>query len=96
MNSRTFIFAVCAGALIFTAGCNKPAEPPPAQPVQAPQSPPPTQPVSEAQSPPATPTAPMPPPNAPAGDASAGPKPGQANDHSSPAFKKGGKEEVAK
>jgi hypothetical protein len=38
----------------------------------------------------------MPPPNAPAGDASAGPKPGQANDHSSPAFKKGGKEEVAK
>jgi hypothetical protein len=35
----------------------------------------------------------MPPPNVPAGgDASATPKPGQANDHSSPAFKAGGKE----
>lgn len=96
MKSLTSIFAVCASALILTAGCNKPAEPPQAQPAQTPQSPPPTQPVPEPQSPPATPTAPMPPPNAPAGNASAGPKPGQANDHSSPAFKKGGKEEVVK
>jgi hypothetical protein len=31
----------------------------------------------------------MPPPDAPKGDASSGPKPGQANDHSSPEFKKG-------
>jgi len=36
--------------------------------------------------------APMPPPDVPKGDASSGPKPGQANDHSSPAFKGGGKE----
>jgi hypothetical protein len=34
----------------------------------------------------------MPPPNAPKGDASSGPKPGQVNDHSSPAFNGGGKE----
>jgi hypothetical protein len=33
----------------------------------------------------------MPPPDAPKGEASAGPKPGQVNDHSNPAFKAGGK-----
>jgi hypothetical protein len=38
----------------------------------------------------------MPAPAAPAGKDSAGPKPGQANDHSNPAFKDGGKEEQAK
>ena len=35
---------------------------------------------------------PMPAPNAPKSDVSPEPKPGQANDHSSPAFKAGGKE----
>jgi hypothetical protein len=35
----------------------------------------------------------MPPPDAPKGEASAGPKPGQANDHSNPAFKAGGKDQ---
>jgi hypothetical protein len=34
----------------------------------------------------------MPPPDVPKGDATSLPKPGQANDHSSPAFKAGGKE----
>jgi hypothetical protein len=34
----------------------------------------------------------MPAPDVPKGDATSGPKPGQANDHSSPAFKGGGKE----
>jgi len=38
----------------------------------------------------------MPPPDAPKGDATSGPKPGQVNDHSNPAFKKGGKEDSAK
>jgi hypothetical protein len=86
MKSLTSIFAVCASALIFTAACSKTDTPP--APTAAPQA----QSVPEPQSPPSTPTAPMPPPDAPKGDASAGPKPGQANDHSSPAFKKGGTE----
>lgn len=83
MKGLTSVFAVCASALAFTAACDKtdtrsePAAPPQAQSVQEPQSPP------------STPTAPMPPPDVPKGDASSGPKPGQANDHSSPAFKKG-------
>ena len=86
MKSLTSIFAVCASALIFTAGCNKTDTR--SVPTAAPQA----QSVQEAQSPPATPTSPMPPPDVPKGDVSSGPKPGQANDHSSPAFKGGGKE----
>jgi hypothetical protein len=89
MKSLTSIFAVCASALIFAAACNKTDTPSaPTAPTAAPQA----QSVPEPQSPPSTPTAPMPPPNVPKGDASSGPKPGQANDHSSPAFKKGGTE----
>jgi hypothetical protein len=38
----------------------------------------------------------MPPPDPSKSDASTLPKPGQANDHSSPAFKSGGKEEARK
>jgi hypothetical protein len=86
MKSLTSIFAVCASALIFTAACDK------TDTRSVPTAAPPAQSVQEAQSPPSTPTAPMPPPDAPKGDASSGPKPGQANDHSSPAFKKGGTE----
>ena len=86
MKSLTSIFAICASALTLTAGCNKTDTR--SVPTAAPQA----QSVPEPQSPPSTPTAPMPPPDAPKGDASSGPKPGQANDHSSPAFKGGGKE----
>jgi hypothetical protein len=96
MNTRNLIGAAFVGAITLSAGCNKPAEPPAAPPTQTGASPSPAQPASEPQAPPATPTAPMPPPNAPAGDATSGPKPGQVNDHSNPAFKKGGKEEAAK
>ena len=39
------------------------------------------------------PPAPMPPPDASKSDPAAGPKPGQANDHSNPAFKAGGKDQ---
>jgi hypothetical protein len=86
MKSLTSIFAVCAGALIFTAACDRTDK---TETPAVPTAPPQAQSVQEPPSPPSTPTAPMPPPDAPKGDASSGPKPGQANDHSSPEFKKG-------
>ena len=95
MKRFTSIFAACASALVFTAGCNR-ADPPPTPTATPPTNTAPqaatapaTPPVQEA---PSTPTAPMPAPDVPKGDATSGPKPGQANDHSSPAFKGGGKE----
>jgi len=85
MKGFNFLCVIGVGALISAAGCNKTEvrSPPPA----ASQ----TQSAPEPQSPPSTPTAPMPPPDAPKDEMSSGPKPGQVNDHSSPAFK-GGKE----
>jgi hypothetical protein len=75
-----------SSALAFAAGCSKTDTPPP-----GPTAAPATQPAQDA--PPATPSPPpMPAPNAPKSDVSPEPKPGQANDHSSPAFKAGGKE----
>jgi hypothetical protein len=95
MKRLTSIFAASASALILTAGCNRtdtppvPSAVPPANTASQASTAPQAQPVQEA---PSTPTAPMPAPDVPKGDASSGPKPGQANDHSSPAFKGGGKE----
>ena len=86
MKRHTIILAVCAGAIVFAAGCKK-AETPVA-PTAAPQA----QSEPAPQAPPSTATSPMPPPDVPKGDETSGPKPGQANDHSSPAFKGGGKE----
>ena len=87
MKRPTSILAVCASALIFTAGCNRTDAPPP------PTAPAPKQSVQDAQAAAATPAPPaMPPPDVPKDAASSGPKPGQVNDHSSPAFKGGGKE----
>jgi hypothetical protein len=86
MKRHTYALALCAGAIVAIAGCNK-AEPPVA-PTAAPQ----VQSTPGPQETPSTPTAPMPPPDVPKGDETSGPKPGQANDHSSPAFKGGGKE----
>jgi len=86
MKRFVCLVATCAGALVFAAGCSRSDTPP------ATTSPPATTPAPQAQpaqaDPPSTVTAPMPPPDAPKGDS--GPKPGQANDHSSPAFKAGG------
>lgn len=87
MNRQRFILAACACAFLSATGCGKSSSPPPSS------APPQAQATQEPQSPPSTPTAPMPPPDVPKDDASSGPKPGQANDHSSPAFKGGGKEE---
>ena len=83
---KRFIFILAtSSALIFAAGCNKPDNTPPPASAGAP----PAKTVQDA--PPATPAPPpMPPPNAPKSD-SPDPKPGQANDHSSPEFKAGGK-----
>lgn len=83
MKRYVYIAVTCAGALTFAAGCSR-TEKPPETPA-APQA----QPAQDAPSSTATPP-PMPPPDVPKGDASSGPKPGQANDHSSPAFKSGG------
>ena len=86
MKSLYSISVICACGLIFAAGCNKTDQTntPTASPA-APQAQ-----STGPQSQPATPTAPMPAPDAPKD--SAGPKPGQANDHSNPEFKAGGKE----
>ena len=86
MKLQTFTLATCAALIIFSAGCSKTDTPP--APTAAPQS----QSAPEPQSPPSTPTSPMPPPDVPKGGEASGPKPGQAGDHSSPAFKGGGKE----
>jgi hypothetical protein len=73
-----------SSALIFAAGCSKPENTPPPVPTAAPSA-------TVQETPPATPAPPpMPPPNAPKNE-SPDPKPGQANDHSSPDFKAGGK-----
>ncbi len=91
MKSLVRVVAGCALALVLMGGCNKQqtpaptAVPPPAQPAQ-------TAPAS----PPTSATAPMPAPAVPTGTDPSGPKPGQVNDHSSPAFKDGGKEEKVK
>ena len=94
MKRLTSLFAACTSALMLAAGCNRTEAPvppptPPTNTAAQATTAPPTPPVQE---PPSTLTAPMPQPNAPTGDASSGPKPGQVNDHSSPAFKGGGKE----
>jgi hypothetical protein len=95
MKRLTSIFAACASALVVTAACNRtdappaPTAAPPTNTATQATTAPPSPPVQEA---PSTPTAPMPPPDVPKGDATSLPKPGQANDHSSPEFKAGGKE----
>jgi len=93
MKRYVHIFAICAGAVIFAAGCSRTENP-----AATTTAPPPAKPAQEAPSASSStpPPAPMPPPDAPKGDATSGPKPGQVNDHSNPAFKKGGKEDSAK
>jgi hypothetical protein len=72
------ILAVCATTVMFVAGCSKTdVPPPPSVPNQA--------------STPAQPPPPMPAPNVPKGAEASAPVPGQAGDHSSAAFKEGGK-----
>ena len=78
------ILALCVGTALFAAGCTKTSEPPsPGVPKQAPPA--------QGSSPAPAATAPdLPDPNVPKGSEAAAPKPGQAGDQSSPAFKGGG------
>ena len=85
MSSHFRMFALCAAAALFATGCSKTDSPPQSSAVA---------PVASAPSTPAAPAVPapdMPDPKVPKGAEAAGPTPGQAGDHSSPAFKAGGK-----
>jgi hypothetical protein len=75
------------GAMILAGGCGKKEETQPAG-----GGPPP---MKAGEAPPAT-AVPNPPLNPPKGEALPMPQPGQAGDHSSPAFKDGGKTDTTK
>ncbi len=85
MPSHFRMFALCAAAALLATGCGKT------------DSPPQSNAVAPVASGPASPAAPvvlapdMPDPKVPKGAEAAAPTPGQAGDHSSPAFKAGGK-----
>ena len=90
MRHHTSILAVCAGAVVFAAGCGKTESPP--VPTAAPQA----QSTQQASPTTAVPTPPLPPPNAPNVPKAPDPAPGDAGSHSSPAFKDGGKADSPK
>lgn len=77
------VLAACVGTALFAAGCTKINEPPPVVPRQA-------SPMGGSSAPTVV-VPPMPDANVPKGAEAASPKPGQAGDQSSPAFKGGGK-----
>lgn len=76
-------------AVLLAAGCGKKEDPKPTAP--RPSLMQPGDPLPATQ-----PTPPLPAPDAPKGADTDLPKPGQANDHSSPAFKDGGKTDKTK
>jgi len=71
-------------AVVFVGGCGKKEE-------KVPSAPQPSLMKPGDPLPPSAPTPPIPAPDVPKGADTDFPKPGQANDHSSPAFKDGGK-----
>jgi len=84
------ILAICAGTVLFAAGCSKTENPPlPKEAAQAPST-------QGAPSTPAPPTPQLPDPVVTKGAEAPKPTPGQAGDHSSPAFKAGGKTDTTK
>jgi hypothetical protein len=88
------IFVLCASAVLLASGCSRTEDPP--GPKEAKKE---TNRVSSGQgtvSAPVSPAPPLPDPVVPKGAESPSPMPGQANDHSSPAFKGGGKEDPHK
>ena len=90
MKKTLPVLAVCVGTALFAAGCTKTSEPPkPGVPKQAPA-------VQGTTAAPDVVVPPMPDANVPKAAGAASPKPGQAGDHSSPAFKAGGKTDPSK
>lgn len=79
------LLALCAGATLFATGCGKTSDPP------LPKLSPPVAPTQGSMSTPTLPSAPLPDPIVPKAAEAPSPAPGQAGDHSSPAFKAGGK-----
>lgn len=75
---------IVVAAALFLAGCEKADETQP----EAPRQPPAQQ---ESPVAPMTPSPPLPETNPPTDNPPPTPQPGQANDHSNPAFKSGGK-----
>jgi hypothetical protein len=87
------MFVLCAGAVLLASGCARTEDPPGSKEAKKDAKQ-----VSSGQgtmSAPASPP-PLPDPTVPKGAESPSPMPGQANDHSSPAFKGGGKEDPHK
>ena len=84
------ILVFCAGAVLLASGCSKTEDPTGSKAAkQVPTGP-------GTMSTPASPSPPLPDPVVPKGAESPSPMPGQANDHSSPVFKGGGKEDPHK
>ena len=77
MKSSLPALAVCTALFLVVAGCGKTEAPVPAPVTNLPRAPDPIGPV-------------LPDPSVPKGAQAPSPLPGQANDHSSPAFKSGG------
>ena len=88
------IFVLCAGAVSLAGGCSKTEDPPGSKEAKKEAKQVPSGPGT--MSTPTSPAPPLPDPVVPKGAASPSPMPGQANDHSSPAFKGGGKEDPHK
>jgi hypothetical protein len=85
MKRHICILALVTGTVLFAAGCGKTDDPP--LPKMAPQAPSGQASIST----PTLPSAPLPDPVVPKSAETPSPMPGQAGDHSSPAFKDGGK-----
>jgi len=85
MKSSLSILAICAGTVLFAAGCSKTDDAPMSKVAERAPS------AQETSSKPALPSPPLPEINAPKGVEEPAPHPGQGNDTSSPAFVNGGK-----
>ena len=85
MKRHISMLALCAGTLLFGAGCGKTDDPP------LPKMASPVPSVPGTASTPALPSAPLPDPVVPKSAEAPAPAPGQAGDTSSPTFKDGGK-----
>lgn len=90
MTRPRLALALCATTVLFAAGCNKADDPPKPNLSQKASPAPGSSPA------PAVTVPVMPEVSVPKGAEAASPKPGQAGDHSSPAFKAGGKTDPSK